>query len=170
MLIDIFSTKQACVAKFTSGSSIGGCNGIDAKCICANPSFISGIACCLASACNPADQQTATTFALNFCKTVGVTGLPTVNFSRHLPASGLNANHDFERPSLAPQQHPPHRLLLPRRLLLPPPGLELPLQLPFRRPFPQSMPVLLAESHLHPLLQRLQRTQDLIMWQEWVLE
>ncbi|RQM06993.1 hypothetical protein DH86_00000119 [Scytalidium sp. 3C] len=68
---------QQCVNKFTSGSEIGGCQAVNAACICANPDFLSNIACCLAGACSVADQQAATTFALNFCKIAGVTNLPT---------------------------------------------------------------------------------------------
>ncbi|KAI1845322.1 hypothetical protein JX265_005479 [Neoarthrinium moseri] len=63
---------QGCVTKFTSGSNIGGCPQIDAKCICSQQTFLSDIACCLASVCNAADQQAAVDFAIKFCSTQGV--------------------------------------------------------------------------------------------------
>ncbi|KAE9381376.1 hypothetical protein N431DRAFT_440241 [Stipitochalara longipes BDJ] len=67
---------QPCVAKFTSGSSIAGCNGVDVACICANKDFLSNIACCLASVCDEADQEAATTYAHQICASNGVTNLP----------------------------------------------------------------------------------------------
>ncbi|KAI8629273.1 hypothetical protein F5Y19DRAFT_95634 [Xylariaceae sp. FL1651] len=66
-----------CLAKFTTGDSIGDCSRLDAKCICSSSSFINGIACCLAGVCNAADQQSAVNYAVNFCDTQGVTNLPT---------------------------------------------------------------------------------------------
>ncbi|RFU36122.1 hypothetical protein B7463_g240, partial [Scytalidium lignicola] len=73
---DLPTCAQSCVTQFTSGSSIGGCSGIDIACICSSPSFLSNIACCLAGACNQADQVAATNFAQSLCKTAGVTNLP----------------------------------------------------------------------------------------------
>ena len=64
------------MAKFTSGSSIAGCNGVDVACICANKDFLSNIACCLASVCDEADQEAATTYAHQICASNGVTNLP----------------------------------------------------------------------------------------------
>ncbi|KAF2973057.1 hypothetical protein GQX73_g523 [Xylaria multiplex] len=49
---------------------------LDAKCICASDSFISGIACCLAGVCNADEQNQAVDFARSFCSTQGVTDLP----------------------------------------------------------------------------------------------
>ncbi|GAP90503.1 putative extracellular membrane 8-cysteine CFEM [Rosellinia necatrix] len=65
-----------CLAKFTTGSQIGDCARLDAKCICASDSFISGIACCLAEVCDADDQQAAVDYARTFCSTQGVTDLP----------------------------------------------------------------------------------------------
>ncbi|KAI1436609.1 hypothetical protein GGR50DRAFT_197611 [Xylaria sp. CBS 124048] len=65
-----------CLAEFTTGNQIGDCARLDAKCICASSTFISGIACCLAGVCDASDQQQATNFALSFCSTQGVTDLP----------------------------------------------------------------------------------------------
>ncbi|KAH8815025.1 hypothetical protein F5884DRAFT_817464 [Xylogone sp. PMI_703] len=67
---------QSCVVQFTSGSSIGGCAGLDTKCICSSSSFLSDIACCLAGVCSPDDQVAATNYAKTICKTGGVTNLP----------------------------------------------------------------------------------------------
>ncbi|TGJ88228.1 hypothetical protein E0Z10_g547 [Xylaria hypoxylon] len=65
-----------CVAEFTTGSQIGDCARLDAKCVCASDSFISGIACCLAGVCNADEQKQAVDFARSFCSTQGVTDLP----------------------------------------------------------------------------------------------
>ena len=40
--------------------------------ICSAPDFLSGIACCLAGACGPEDQQEATRFAKDYCELSGV--------------------------------------------------------------------------------------------------
>jgi hypothetical protein len=52
-------------------------NNLDAACICANTSFLAGIACCLSTACSAADQTVAVQFAQNLCKANGVTNLPS---------------------------------------------------------------------------------------------
>lgn len=61
------------MTQFTTGSQIGGCGNLDAKCICSNASFLSNIACCLASVCSAADQQAAVVYAKQLCTTQGVT-------------------------------------------------------------------------------------------------
>jgi cobalamin biosynthesis Mg chelatase CobN len=58
---------------FTSGNQIGTCGNLDIQCICSNSSFLSSIACCLASACDAADQQAAVAYAKQICTTAGVT-------------------------------------------------------------------------------------------------
>ncbi|KAI0398624.1 hypothetical protein F5Y17DRAFT_470733 [Xylariaceae sp. FL0594] len=68
---------RSCLAEFTTGGSIGNCRQLDAQCICSSDSFISGIACCLAKACDAADQKRAVDYAISFCSTQGVTDLPT---------------------------------------------------------------------------------------------
>ncbi|GAW18812.1 hypothetical protein ANO14919_082940 [Xylariales sp. No.14919] len=65
-----------CLSEFTTGNQIGDCARLDAKCICASDSFISGIACCLAGVCNADEQREAVEFARSFCSTQGVTDLP----------------------------------------------------------------------------------------------
>ncbi|KAI3332570.1 hypothetical protein F4824DRAFT_504004 [Ustulina deusta] len=65
-----------CLAEYTTGNQIGDCARLDAKCICASDSFISGIACCLAGVCDADAQKQAVDFARTFCGTVGVTDLP----------------------------------------------------------------------------------------------
>ncbi|KAB8302637.1 hypothetical protein EYC80_006005 [Monilinia laxa] len=69
---------QSCVTQYTSGSQIAGCANLDIACICSNDSFLSGIACCLAAACEAADEQIAVAYAQNLCKTSGVTDLPSM--------------------------------------------------------------------------------------------
>ncbi|KAI0404492.1 hypothetical protein F4802DRAFT_231150 [Xylaria palmicola] len=65
-----------CLTQFTTGSQIGNCARLDAKCICASDSFIDGIACCLAGVCDVDAQKQAVDFARSFCSTQGVTDLP----------------------------------------------------------------------------------------------
>jgi len=69
---------KLCVNSFTSGQDIGGCRQSDYACICSNPNFLSGIACCLAApgSCDPADQTVAVNYAHSFCALVKVTNLP----------------------------------------------------------------------------------------------
>ncbi|KAK0642012.1 hypothetical protein B0T16DRAFT_394198 [Cercophora newfieldiana] len=66
---------QGCVDPYLQ-NGIGDC-GTDAKCICANKDFITGISCCLADKCPVSDQNVAISFAAQFCGAVGVSGLPT---------------------------------------------------------------------------------------------
>ncbi|KAI0879296.1 hypothetical protein GGS24DRAFT_440350 [Hypoxylon argillaceum] len=73
---DLPDCAKSCLAKFTTGDQIGDCARLDAKCICASDSFISGIACCLAGVCDAADQKQAVDYARSFCSTQGVTDLP----------------------------------------------------------------------------------------------
>ncbi|KAI0966968.1 hypothetical protein F4678DRAFT_447846 [Xylaria arbuscula] len=68
--------QKSCLAEYTTGNQIGDCARLDAKCICASDSFITGISCCLAGVCDAADQKAAVDFARSFCGTVGVTDLP----------------------------------------------------------------------------------------------
>ncbi|KAK0719459.1 hypothetical protein B0H67DRAFT_573172 [Lasiosphaeris hirsuta] len=66
---------QGCANQYLL-NGIGDC-GTDPKCICGNADFIVGISCCLAGACEPADQSSAVNFASLFCSGQGVTTLPT---------------------------------------------------------------------------------------------
>ncbi|KAL7935379.1 hypothetical protein V8C35DRAFT_299307 [Trichoderma chlorosporum] len=61
-----------CVTKFTTGTSIAGCQQLDIGCICKNADFLSGIACCLASACDKASQTQAVQYAKQICSSAGV--------------------------------------------------------------------------------------------------
>ncbi|EHK17428.1 uncharacterized protein TRIVIDRAFT_111486 [Trichoderma virens Gv29-8] len=61
-----------CVTQFTTGSSIAGCGQLDIKCICQNADFLSGIACCLASACDQSAQTQAVAYAKQICSSAGV--------------------------------------------------------------------------------------------------
>ncbi|KIN02449.1 hypothetical protein OIDMADRAFT_18318 [Oidiodendron maius Zn] len=70
------SCATTCLTQYTTGGQIAGCNKIDIKCICSNKDFLSGIACCLASSCSPADQEAAVQYAESLCSTNGVTNLP----------------------------------------------------------------------------------------------
>ncbi|KAI5920800.1 hypothetical protein F4810DRAFT_399812 [Camillea tinctor] len=58
-----------CLTDFTTGDKIGNCPRLDAKCICQSDSFISGISCCLSSACSQTDQANAIDYAVKFCGT-----------------------------------------------------------------------------------------------------
>ncbi|KAK5628155.1 hypothetical protein RRF57_003870 [Xylaria bambusicola] len=82
-----------CLAEYTTGDKIGDCARLDAKCICASDTFISGIACCLAGVCNADEQQQAVDFARSFCSTQGVTDLPqSVTCATASPSSSSLAN------------------------------------------------------------------------------
>ncbi|KAL1965628.1 hypothetical protein VTN77DRAFT_5305 [Rasamsonia byssochlamydoides] len=50
--------------------------GLDVKCICSTQSFIASITCCVAKACDQADQEATIKFADSLCSTAGVTNLP----------------------------------------------------------------------------------------------
>lgn len=39
------------------GNSFGNCGTLDVKCICSDTALISGLACCVSTACSPADQE-----------------------------------------------------------------------------------------------------------------
>ncbi|KAI1826498.1 hypothetical protein F4861DRAFT_497461 [Xylaria intraflava] len=88
-----------CLAEFTTGNQIGNCARLDAKCICASSSFISGIACCLAGVCDTSDQQQAINFAHNFCSTQGVTNLPQSVTCTSMPASNSTATSATSAPT-----------------------------------------------------------------------
>ncbi|KAK2065379.1 hypothetical protein LY76DRAFT_331088 [Colletotrichum caudatum] len=70
---DLPKCAQSCVTQFTSGTAIAGCSNLDVKCICSNDNFLDGIACCLAKACQEADQKAAVQYAKNICTGAGVT-------------------------------------------------------------------------------------------------
>ncbi|OCK84136.1 hypothetical protein K432DRAFT_432444 [Lepidopterella palustris CBS 459.81] len=64
-------------ARSCVGSNFGGCNILDIKCICSNSNLISGLSCCVSSACSPSDQQKTIDFASSLCKTYNII-VPTV--------------------------------------------------------------------------------------------
>ncbi|KAI1130422.1 hypothetical protein F5Y10DRAFT_263115 [Nemania abortiva] len=82
--------QKNCLTEFTAGDQIGGCARLDAKCICASDSFISGIACCLAGVCDADDQKKAVDYARSFCSTQGVTDLPQSVTCASASASGTS--------------------------------------------------------------------------------
>ncbi|KUL83653.1 hypothetical protein ZTR_11046 [Talaromyces verruculosus] len=51
--------------------------GLDVKCICSASSFITSVSCCVATACDAADQQTTIQFAEQLCAGAGVTNIPS---------------------------------------------------------------------------------------------
>ncbi|KAL1894947.1 hypothetical protein Sste5346_005634 [Sporothrix stenoceras] len=78
---------QSCANKYLTGG-IGNC-GSDAKCICSDKDFLSGIACCLAApgGCDAADQSSAVVFASQLCAAQGVT-VPSAVTCTSTAASG----------------------------------------------------------------------------------
>ncbi|KAI0430936.1 hypothetical protein F5Y09DRAFT_210492 [Xylaria sp. FL1042] len=91
-----------CLTQYTVGDEIGDCARLDAKCICASDAFIDGIACCLASVCDAADQQAAVTYARSFCATVGVTDLPqSVTCATTSPSSGGSGTSSTPVPTVS---------------------------------------------------------------------
>lgn len=79
--------QQSCANKYLTGG-IGNC-GSDAKCICSDKDFLSGIACCLAApgGCDVADQSSAIVFASQLCAAQGVT-VPSAVTCTSTAASG----------------------------------------------------------------------------------
>ncbi|KAF8863363.1 hypothetical protein BDZ45DRAFT_119052 [Acephala macrosclerotiorum] len=96
------SCATTCLTAFESGSSIAGCNSIDIACICSNTSFLSSIACCLAAQCSLADQQAATTYALNLCKANAVTNLPTAVSCTSTATSGSTGSAATQATTTSP--------------------------------------------------------------------
>ncbi|KAH8676348.1 hypothetical protein BX600DRAFT_432861 [Xylariales sp. PMI_506] len=88
---DLPTCAKSCLTEFTSGDNIGGCAAINAKCICAQSTFIDGIACCLAGACDSADQSSAVTYAVSFCAIQGVS-VPTAVSCTSTAASTVAAS------------------------------------------------------------------------------
>jgi len=43
---------QGCI-----GTSFGSCGSLDVKCICSDTSLIQGLACCVSTSCDQADQE-----------------------------------------------------------------------------------------------------------------
>ncbi|OOQ84003.1 putative CFEM domain protein [Penicillium brasilianum] len=58
-------------------SSIPASCGLNIQCICADKSFLSSIACCVADKCSQADQETTLQVAKGICSRGGVTDLPS---------------------------------------------------------------------------------------------
>lgn len=42
------------------GTSFGSCGSLDVKCICSNTELLSGLACCVSTSCDAADQESET--------------------------------------------------------------------------------------------------------------
>ncbi|KAM0701281.1 hypothetical protein Q7P35_011642 [Cladosporium inversicolor] len=58
------------------GTSFGSCGNLDVKCICSNTELLSGLACCVSTACEAADQEKTIQFANSLCGGQGVNNLP----------------------------------------------------------------------------------------------
>jgi len=71
-----FSGLPKCAQTCATSSIPASCN-LDVKCICTAQAFITSITCCVAGACDTADQQTTQQFAAALCGGVGVTNLPS---------------------------------------------------------------------------------------------
>ncbi|RAL63131.1 hypothetical protein DID88_004213 [Monilinia fructigena] len=102
---------QSCVTQYTSGSQIAGCANLDIACICSNDSFLSGIACCLAAACEAADEQIAVAYAQNLCKTLV---LPISHLSyraQRLPLQQLRAHQVLQLDQLLQEPRAPNTTL-----------------------------------------------------------
>ncbi|KAJ5157519.1 Cell wall protein TIR3 [Penicillium canariense] len=69
---DLPTCAQSCAT-----SSIPANCGLDIQCICADQSFLSDIACCVADKCSQADQETTLKVAKGICASGGVTNLPS---------------------------------------------------------------------------------------------
>ncbi|QKX62650.1 uncharacterized protein TRUGW13939_09811 [Talaromyces rugulosus] len=70
------SSLPSCAISCATDSIPSDC-GLDVKCICSAQSFISGVSCCIADACNADDQKTTIEYADKICAGVGVSNLPT---------------------------------------------------------------------------------------------
>ncbi|KAF5020823.1 hypothetical protein F66182_7146 [Fusarium sp. NRRL 66182] len=79
---------QPCVDQYTTGDGIAGCGQFDFRCICSNKSFLAGISCCLESACNAEQRETAVRYARQICSTAGVNDLPNEVTCDESAASG----------------------------------------------------------------------------------
>ncbi|KEF63063.1 uncharacterized protein A1O9_01039 [Exophiala aquamarina CBS 119918] len=67
-------TLPSCATDCITNSLPANCNA-DPSCICNTPSFIEGIACCVFTACDTADQQAALAYAHGVCDPVGASSL-----------------------------------------------------------------------------------------------
>ncbi|KAL7911984.1 cell wall protein [Trichoderma velutinum] len=82
-----------CVTQFTTGTSIAGCGQLDIACICKNADFLSGIACCLASACDKNAQTQAVQYAKQICSSAGVS-TPDQVVCNEKSSSSTEASHE----------------------------------------------------------------------------
>ncbi|KAF7715483.1 Uncharacterized protein PECH_007038 [Penicillium ucsense] len=79
-------------SKSCANNAIPASCGLDIKCICADKSFLSSIACCVADKCSQADQETTLKIARGICASGGVTDLPTaISCSATGAASGTSS-------------------------------------------------------------------------------
>ena len=131
------------------GNSFGSCGSLDVKCICSNTELLSGLACCVSTACDAADQESETPHPLAFLLSVKqlLTRLASQKQSSS-PTPSVVAKASTT--CLRPQHALP---ALPARLLRP--AVALLLTLP-----PRRHPLLLASrppAPRLPLLRRLRR-------------
>ncbi|RDA96088.1 hypothetical protein CP533_5775 [Ophiocordyceps camponoti-saundersi (nom. inval.)] len=66
------SCAKDCVNKSMTGSGVAGCGLADVSCICKNKEFLNSIACCVAKACKPDDQNKTIAVAKQLCSAAGV--------------------------------------------------------------------------------------------------
>jgi len=71
-----FSALPACAQNCTINAIPKSCN-LNPACICADKGFIAAITCCVAGACDAADQNATIKYADSICVPAGVTNLPT---------------------------------------------------------------------------------------------
>ncbi|GAM40427.1 CFEM domain protein [Talaromyces pinophilus] len=71
-----FGSLPSCARSCATNAIPASC-GLDVKCICSTSSFISSVSCCVATACDAADQQTTLQFAEQLCAGAGITNLPS---------------------------------------------------------------------------------------------
>ena len=130
------------------GNSFGSCGSLDVKCICSNTELLSGLACCVSTACDSADQESEIlpSSSLLFTKQLLTRLASQKPSSSPTPSVAARASTTCPSPRHALPALPA-RLLRPAvALLLTPPPRPRPLRLVTQPPAPRL-----------PLLSRLRR-------------
>ncbi|OJJ47456.1 hypothetical protein ASPZODRAFT_24385 [Penicilliopsis zonata CBS 506.65] len=80
LLAPVFATSisdlPTCAQSCATNAIPSSCSLIDIKCICESGTFITDIACCVASSCDSADQEKTIEYADELCGSAGVSDLP----------------------------------------------------------------------------------------------
>ncbi|PHH87348.1 hypothetical protein CDD83_8993 [Cordyceps sp. RAO-2017] len=76
-----------CVAKYTTGSTVGKCKMGDIACICGNKDFLNSIACCLTGVCSQQDLDKTLKIAKQLCNASGVQVPDKVECNKQAAAS-----------------------------------------------------------------------------------